>query len=482
MSGGLTGGSRKVSLISMWTSKDHIMKPSEFSQHVTEIILESISNGVFTIDHNWHITSFNRAAEEITGISREEAIGKHCWDVFRSNMCEKDCALRRTMKMGEDAVDTSTYIVNSEQIRIPVVVCTSLLKDERGNVLGGVETFRDMSTVEELRKELDGKFQIGDIVSRSKSMQRIFDLLPQVAESESTVLIQGETGTGKELLARAIHNLGSRRNGPFVAMNCGALPDTLLESELFGYKAGAFTDARRDKPGRFSVAKGGTIFLDEIGDLSPAFQVRLLRVLQERTFRPLGGTREIQADVRVITAANKDITELVSAGRFRQDLFYRINVIRLLLPALRERKEDIPLLVERFIHRFNVLRRKQISGISSRTLSVLMSHNYPGNIRELENIIEHAFVVCPVGEIEPHCLPDTLLGEIHDPFMHGSINDTLRSVETQTIYTALKRNNYNRLATASDLGIHKSTLYRKMRRLGICTPEYDGRSTRSGTE
>ncbi|MBW1737996.1 MAG: sigma 54-interacting transcriptional regulator, partial [Deltaproteobacteria bacterium] len=218
----------------------------QIPDHVTDVILESISDGVFTVDHEWRITSFNHAAEEITGIPRDEAIGKHCREVFRSNMCETDCALRRTMNEGKPFVDTSTYIVNSEKRRIPVAVSTSLLKDENGIVLGGVETFRDMSLVEELRKKLDARYQVGDMVSRSPSMHRIFTILPQVAESDSTVLIQGETGTGKELLSRAIHELSPRRGKPFITINCGAFPDTLLESELFGYKAGAFTNATKD--------------------------------------------------------------------------------------------------------------------------------------------------------------------------------------------------------------------------------------------
>ncbi|MDP8255803.1 MAG: sigma 54-interacting transcriptional regulator [Candidatus Alcyoniella australis] len=452
------------------------MKSGSLNHHVTEIILESISNGVFTVDHNWRITSFNRAAEEITGILRAEAIDKHCWEVFRSNMCEKDCALRRTLKLGKDFVDTSTHIVNSKQRRIPVVVCTSLLKDETGKVLGGVETFRDMSIVEELRKELDGRFQVGDMVSRSSSMHKIFSILPQVAESDSTVLIQGETGTGKELLARAIHELSSRREKPFVAINCGALPETLLESELFGYKAGAFTNATKDKPGHFSRAEGGSIFLDEIGDVSAAFQVRLLRVLQERTFQPLGATHEVKADVRVITAANRDLSKMVKSGTFRQDLFYRINVVRLELPPLRDRKEDITLLVERFINRLNLLRGKNITGISRETFALLMSHNYPGNIRELENIIEHAFVICPEGQIELHCLPESLIGPIPRPTTRGTIDVALRSVEAQAILDALKRNNYNRQATARELGMHKSTLFRKLKAFEIDVPKIDGRS------
>jgi len=446
--------------------------------HVTDIILESISEGVFTVDHEWRITSFNRAAEQITGISRAEAVGRHCWDVFRSNMCEIDCALRRTMKLGKPLVDTTTYIVNSEKRRIPVVVCTSLLKDEDGTVLGGVETFRDMSMVEELRRKLDARNQIGDMISRSPSMHKIFAILPQVAESESTVLIQGETGTGKELLARAIHGLSPRKDKPFVAINCGALPDTLLESELFGYKAGAFTDARKDKSGHFERARGGSIFLDEIGDISPAFQVRLLRVLQERTFYPLGSTKPENADVRIIAASNKDLDELVKAGSFREDLFYRIHVVRLDLPPLRQRKEDIPLLAEHFIQRLNLLRGRTVQGLSHEALTVLMTYDYPGNIRELENIIEHTFVLCQEGIIDARYLPERVMGQKLSPASADTVDDALKTVEAQMIIEALKRNHYNRLAAARDLGIHKSTLFRKIKAFSIDLPQIDGRTSR----
>ena len=453
-------------------------KSNQIPDHVTNIILESISDGVFTVDHEWSITSFNHAAEEITGIPRDEAIGKHCWEVFRSNICEIDCALRRTMKEGKPFVDTSTYIVNSKKQRIPVIVSTSLLKDEKGVVLGGVETFRDMSLVEELRKELDARYQVGDMVSHSPSMRKIFTILPQVAQSDSMVLIQGETGTGKELLARAIHDMSPRKEKPFVAINCGAFPDTLLESELFGYKAGAFTNATKDKPGHFAIAEGGTILLDEIGDLSAAFQIRLLRVLQDRTFQPLGGTKPIKADVRVIAASNKNLSKLVKSGIFRQDLFYRINVVRLDLPPLRDRKEDIPMLVTHFISRLNRLRGRSVTGISNKALAFLLSHNYPGNIRELENIIEHSFVLCPEGQIESHYLPDFLRVSVPRLTTYTTIDAALQSVECEMILDVLKRNKYNRLATAHELGIHKSTLFRKIKMLGIDLPKIDGRSQR----
>lgn len=301
----------------------------------TDSILESISDGVFTVDKDWCVSSFNRAAEEITGIPRKDAIGRRCSDVFRASMCETDCALRRTMETGKALVNKATFIIDADGKRIPISVSTALLRDKHGKVVGGAETFRDLSLLEELRKEIRGRHQVGDIVSHSLSMRRVLEVLPRIADSESTILLQGETGTGKELATRAIHNLSGRREGPFVAVNCGALPDTLLESELFGFKAGAFTSAARDKPGRFALARGGTLFLDEIGEVSPALQVRLLRVLQERQFEPLGATRSEEANVRVIAASNRNLAALVESGTFRQDLYYRINVMKVELPPLR---------------------------------------------------------------------------------------------------------------------------------------------------
>jgi transcriptional regulator with PAS, ATPase and Fis domain len=315
-------------------------------------------------------------------------------------------------------------------------------------------------------------------------MQRIFTLLPQVAVSESTVLIRGETGTGKELLARALHEHSSRREKPFIAINCGALPDTLLESELFGYKAGAFTHAVKDKPGHFSAADGGTLLLDEIGDISPAFQVKLLRVLQDQTFQPLGSTESVKTDVRVIAATHEDLSRLVAEGRFRQDLFYRINVVTLALPPLRERKEDIPLLCERIIDRMNRRRGRAVAGISQEALAVLMSYDFPGNIRELENIIEHAFILCPDETILPSHLPEHLQPRQDAACFEesGGIRAAARSAEARRILDALVRNRYNRQAAARELGIHKSTLYRKIKALAIDLPETDGRSRADAEE
>ncbi len=450
-------------------------KLDEIPANVTDIILESISDGVFTVDRKWRIMSFNRAAEMITGISRDEAVGRHCWEVFRSNMCEGDCALKRTMKEGRSLISSSTYIINSQKKRIPISVSTSLLKDENGEIIGAVETFRDHTLVEELRKELDSRFKLGDIISRSPLMQKMFHVLPQIAQSESTILIEGETGTGKELTARAIHNLSPRKNKSFVAINCGALPDTLLESELFGYKAGAFTHAVKDKPGIFAVAQGGTILLDEIGDTTPAFQVKLLRVLEEREFLPLGAVAKVKTDIRIIAATNRNLFDMVSEGKFRQDLYYRINVVHLSLPPLRDRMEDIPLLIDRFITKLNRVRGKSVDGVDQDVLELLMAHQFPGNIRELENIIEHAFVLCSEGNIGLRHLPGHLSVRTPVPTNPATKDNPLRSAEIHAIEAALKRNNYNRNATARDLGIHKSTLFRKIKKLGLTLPTIDGR-------
>ena len=445
----------------------------------TSVILDSIADGVFAVDLEWRITSFNRAAERITGVAREAALGQRCADVFRASTCEQDCLLRRAIRTGTPIVNKPVYIINRDEAKVPVSISCSLLQDEVGRDIGGVETFRDLSIVEELRRQVEGTYTFADMISRNHRMRELFAMLPTIAASGSTVLIAGDSGTGKELVARAIHNLSPRAERPFVAINCGALPDTLLESELFGYKAGAFTDARRDKAGRFARAEGGTLLLDEVGDISPALQVRLLRVIQEKAYEPLGGTTPVRADVRILAATNRNLEALVSRGRFRKDLFYRINVIQLSLPPLRERKEDIPLLIEHFLARLNRLRGKEVIGFSPPALARVMAHDFPGNVRELENIIEHAFVLCPGGMVEPAHLPQALQepAEVRPATQRGGAL-TVREMERLMILEALRRHGGNRKAAAQELGLHKSTFFRRVKALGICLPDHDGRSAR----
>jgi PAS domain S-box-containing protein len=452
-------------------ARSRLARPDALPGQSTSIILESISDGVFTVDESWQVTSFNRAAEAITGIRREEAIGRPCCDVFRASLCETDCALRHTFATGKPVVGRPAFIVRSDGERLPISVSTAVLRDETGRVVGGAETFRDLSAVEELRKELSGRFEIGDFVSRSPALRRIFDILPQVAASDCTVLVQGETGTGKELLARALHHASPRRRRSFVAVNCAALPETLLESELFGYKAGAFTGAQRDKPGRFALAEGGTLFLDEVGEMSPALQVKLLRVLQDGTYDVVGGVGTLRADVRVIAATNRDLQRRTEEGAFRRDLYYRIDVVKIEIPPLRERREDVPLLVDHFVARLNHLQGKSVRGVHPEVLGLLMAYDFPGNVRELENVIEHAFVLCDGNRLELGHLPPRLMARRGGGDGSPDIREAARTVEAGLISDALERHGFDRLATARALGIHKSTLYRKLRALGLALPE-----------
>lgn len=442
------------------------LQKREPQQIYSDIILDSVADGVFTVDENMKITSFNKSAEEITGIKKEDAIGQFCFEVLRASICEKSCALKCSLKTGRRTIDKHVTILRSDGKEIPVSISTSILKNEKGKYVGGVESFRDLSTIEELRKEIKKSYTFEDIVSKNHKILEIFDTLPIISQSESTVLIQGASGTGKELFARAVHKLSGRKDKPFIAINCGALPETLLESELFGYVKGAFTDAKRDKPGRFALAKGGSLFLDEVESLPASVQVKLLRVLQEREFEPLGGTTSIKADVRVIAATKEDLSKLVKKNKFRDDLFYRLNVVKIYLPALVRRREDIPLLVNYFIERFNKRMGKSITNIASDVLEVLMQYDYPGNVRELENIIEHCCVMCQGKEIQLKHLPPEFPVKVKGAIAEvpaGSL-PPFQDAERKLILNTLEKNNWSKLKTAEELNLHRATLYRKMKK------------------
>jgi len=430
-------------------------------------ILESIADGVFTTDAEGRITSFNRAAEEVTGFSRREAIGQFCFDIFRASLCQTECGLKKSLRTGKPVTNLRAEILTKDGKEIPISISTSVLRDKRGKLLGAAETFRDLSVLETLKKELSKQYSFSDIISKNHKILDLFQILPDIAESDSTVLIQGPTGSGKELFAHAIHHLSRRGKKPYVKVSCAAVPATLLESELFGYVKGAFTDAWKDKPGRFALAEGGTLFLDEIGDLPLSLQVKLLRVLQEKEYEPLGATFTAQADVRILAATNRDLEEMVKVGQFRQDLYYRLNVVKISLPPLSERREDIPLLVEHFIRQFNLSKGKEITGVEDEVMEFLMNYDYPGNVRELQNIIEHCFVLCKGGLIHIRHLPQDLVT------IHRRAGDRmpelrpLEEAEAFLIRDALKRHGGSRVQAAQELGYSRITLWRKMRRLGL---------------
>jgi len=438
------------------------------SESPQNLVLDSISDGVITTGKDFRITFFNRAAEEITGYRREEAVGDLCSNLLKSDFCGDQCPLRNTFETGLPITNVRVNIRTRDDLRLPISVNTSLLKDSAGAVIGGVLLFRNLVTIEDLRDQLLGTQTFQSLVSRNAEMQEIFRILPDIAQSDCTVLIQGQSGSGKELVARAIHNLSSRSHGPFIVINCAALPETLLESELFGYKRGAFTDAHRDKPGRIVLAKGGTILLDEIGDMPLSLQVKLLRALQFGEIQPLGSTETLLVDVRIIAATNRDIKRMITQGQFRDDLYYRLNIINIELPPLSRRREDIPALIEHFIRRLNVKTRKKIVNVSGEVMERLMSYNFPGNVRELENCLEHSFVLCKEETIHLNHLPKYLTERLLDFETPPSAKpDYLSSSEETILRKMIEQYGGNRVAIANKLGIHRTTLWRKLKKYNL---------------
>jgi len=438
------------------------------TREIAAIIFDSIREGVFTTDPDCRITAFNRAAEQITGFTRQQAVGRYCFDIFRTEICQSRCALRHTLANGKHVSNDRVTIITRDGRPIPISVSTTVLRDKRGEAVGAVEFFRDLSVEEHLRERLNRMDAFANLRSNNERVQRMLDLLPEVAAAECNVLIHGPSGSGKELIAQAIHNLSPRRHGPYVRVNCAALPETLLESELFGYAKGAFTDAKRDKPGQFQVASGGTLLLDEIGEMPLALQVKLLRVLNDGEFQPLGSTKTLHADARILTSTNRDIETMIREGTFREDLYYRIHVVNLQIPPLRQRLEDLPRLVNHFIEQFRQKRQKPIERVSTDVMALLRRYPWPGNIRELENAIEHAFVLCRGDVIEVEHLPERVVAGVNDeetpsaPLSDSSAEAVIRE--------CLTRNRGNRSETARELGMHRSTLWRKMRQYGIGVP------------
>ena len=428
-------------------------------------LIEDLPEGVFTVDTNRRITSFNRTAEKITGFLKKEVIGRHCQDIFRTDLCQDNCPLNATIITGEKRMDEEVCTRNRMGERQTLLVNTSILQDETGSVIGAVETFRVPPERQSHHMDPETWNPFSGMVGHSAAMQSIFGMLPDVAASEANILISGESGTGKDVLAQTIHRLSKNSNGPFSAVNCAALAESLLESELFGHEKGAFTGADRAKPGRFELAAGGTLYLDEIGELRADLQVKLLRVLEEREFERVGGTHSVALAARIISATNKNLTTARREGRFREDLFYRLRTVPIHIPPLRERPEDIPHLVKHFIKKFNLKYAKAVRSIDPKVMRRLTDYHWPGNIRELERCIEHAFVFVKGPVIFGRHLPDFQ----DDPPTTGPMGiepqSITKSKDKAAILWALSKANGNRQKAAALLGISRTTMWRRMKLL-----------------
>ena len=440
------------------------------------MILDNVADGIVTVDKEGSVAWFNRAAEQITGFSKEEVLGKPCRSILQTDLCGTDaCPLEQTLRHHRNVANLEVVITNKWGRQIPVSVSTAPIKDKEGKILGAVETFRDLSVIKAYQLEAEERYSFKNIVTNNTRMLSILHHLRDLALSDSPVLLSGESGTGKELLARAVHELSRRKEGPYIAVNCGAIPDTLIESELFGYRKGAFTDARQHKPGRFALAERGTLFLDEIGDLPLETQVKLLRVLEGGEYQPLGSTETLKANVRIITATNKVLFEQTQKGLFREDLYYRINVVQIDVPPLRQRREDIPLLMKHFLEKLNLKRDKTIGGLSPAAERILLDHDYPGNIRELENILEYATIVCKNYQIEPRHFPPYLLRAkdkappVDTEEAPAPAGSNMEEMEKEELLEALRAHRWNRQAAADALGISRTTLWRKIRRFQIAS-------------
>ena len=452
-------------------SEELALRTSELMDEKNKLdaIFNSNIEGTFTIDNNWNVTSFNRSAEKITGYKKNEAVGKKCWEIFNSPLCRNGCHMEQTISRGKAMIGNELEILNKNGTRIPIRVNSGILLNNKKENIGAVETFIDISEVKNLSRHLETFFSYENIIGRNKEIQQIISVLQSVSQTDSSVLITGESGTGKELAARAIHLKSSRKPGPFIAVNCSAFAESLIESELFGHEKGAFTGAIKTKTGKFELAQGGTLFLDEIGDLSPAIQTKLLRILETRIFERVGSNKPIKLDARIIAATNKNLSEEIVEGRFREDLFYRINVINIHLPPLRERMDDLPLLVKHFIEYFNQKFNKNISKFSSSAYDRLMEYNWPGNIRELENAIEHSFVLCSSSIIQNEDLPKRIRNISANTLSQGITGNTksFHEIEKDLIISVLNKNSWNKANSARELNIDPSTLWRKIKKYGI---------------
>ncbi len=443
-----------------------------YEERSNKIILDNLDVGIFTVNRGGHITFFNNEAERISGYSRRELLGKHCTEIFKEDAMQDIFQLKKSIEDGCTRSSHHGEVITKDGESIPVRANYMALKNEKGTIVGGLATLSDLTLVHQLNQAISGRYTFHDMVGKDPAMQQIFEKVSIVAETDATVIIEGPTGTGKDLLAKVIHSTSKRVDKPFVKVNCAALPDNLLESEMFGYVKGAFTGADRDKPGRFSEADGGSIFLDEIGDLPFSLQAKLLRVLEDKEFYPLGSRHIKKVNIRIIAATNRGLGTLVEKKLFREDLFYRLNVFRIELPALKDRRIDLPILIRHILRRLCTVGDNRIPKISEDGMALLLKFDYPGNVRELENILEHALIICRNDVIQPKHLPDYIQNqylssrpEKASPLLPGSDLDT---TERQDILLMLRQNNWHRNKTAQALKMDRTTLWRKMKQHGIC--------------
>lgn len=424
-----------------------------------QILFEKLPEGVFTINTDFYITSFNQTAEKITGLKRENVIGQYCWDIFQSNQCHQECPLFYSLKTGQTCLGKEININIREHQSI--LVNTNVLHDQDGSIMGAVETFREITP--KARPQLNRKKYIfNGIIGKSSAMQSIFAALPDIAVSEANVIITGESGTGKDLIARTIHDHSHRSKGPFIAINCMEFAESLLESELFGHEKGAFTGAVQTKPGRLELANGGTLFLDEIGELKLEMQIKLLRVLEQKTFMRVGGRQSLNLETRIISATNQNLEQALKQRKFREDLFYRLHTVPVNMSPLRERIEDIPFLVEHFIKKLNVKYHKTIRSVDPKVIRIFSKYTWPGNVRELERCVEHAFVFVKGPVIFARYLPDAI--NFHTKFVEQS---QFTPFDKDTILAALKQTGGKRREAAEILGISRTSLWRKMKDYGL---------------
>jgi PAS domain S-box-containing protein len=450
---------------------EELVNRIRYDERNLKIILDNLGIGVFTTTRGGHVTFFNTMAESISGYNRKEVLGKPCSVILGGDDGKDTALLLKSISDGKPRSNKNGLVSTKDERVISVQADYMALFNERARIVGGLATIEDLSLIQQMSRAISDQYIFADMIGKAPSMQKIFSMVPVVAASEATVLIGGPTGTGKDLLAKIIHNISSRAQKPMVKVNCAALPDNLLESEMFGYVKGAFTGADQDKPGRFQEADGGTIFLDEIGDLPLSLQAKLLRVLEDQEFYPLGSRKMTKVDVRILAATNQTLEKEVKKRRFREDLFYRLNVLRLELPPLRERREDVPLLINHIMKQRSTMLQAPAKGISEGAMEVLLNYSYPGNVRELENILEHALIICQDDMIKRKHLPHSLQKEIslaESP--EDSREDLLpvtHSNERRRILQALKRFDWHRGNTAMELNMNRSTLWRKMKKYNL---------------